>query len=324
MAQRDPAERLLNLVIALSHARVRMTRAEIRATVEGYEPVDHSLSDQDAKRRDAAFERMFERDKDELRSMGIPLRTVTDAAHGDDIGYKIDPSDAALPPIDLTPAELALLSAAAELWDDASLGLDARQGVVKVASAAHPGRAEDIRVGARTIVGAAATAVLADAAHERQQVRFSYSSINGGLAVRHVQPWRILVRGGAEYVHGFDVDRGASRTFRIGRIDGKVATVGEPGAYTVPAELPAPFSEPTAGGDAVIALRPESGHALRARGTDQGIQDGWDVVHVPVGHMDALRDEVLALGGSAKVLEPQALADSVVAHALAAREVARG
>src|SRR5690606_28953887 len=78
MAQIDPAERLLNLIIALTHARTRMTRAQIRESVAGYEPLPAGLSEKEAARRDAAFERMFERDKDDLRRMGIPLQTVVD------------------------------------------------------------------------------------------------------------------------------------------------------------------------------------------------------------------------------------------------------
>src|SRR5690606_10685765 len=95
---------------------------------------------EEAKRRDTAFERMFERDKDDLRRMGVPLRTVTDAAHGDAIGYKIDATDAAMPPIDLTPAEFAVVAVAGEYWQDAALGAHARQAVTKVASGAshHP------------------------------------------------------------------------------------------------------------------------------------------------------------------------------------------
>ena len=72
-------ERLLNLVIALLAARVPITRNTIQSSIVGYDP-DATPS---------AFERMLERDKDELRGMGIPIRTVTNAS-GEVEGYLLD------------------------------------------------------------------------------------------------------------------------------------------------------------------------------------------------------------------------------------------
>src|SRR3712207_7294903 len=63
------AERLVNLVIALLGTRQFLTAARIRATVPGYEPDDGT------ERADEAFKRMFERDKAELREIGVPLET---------------------------------------------------------------------------------------------------------------------------------------------------------------------------------------------------------------------------------------------------------
>ncbi|MCR6713349.1 MAG: hypothetical protein NVV57_11960 [Demequina sp.] len=125
-----PEERLLNLFIALSSTRARLTKQDIRSTVYGY---DARMQGEDAK-ADTAFERMFERDKEDLRRLGVPLQTVVDAAHGADIGYRIDPSAATMEPIDLTAAELAVLSLAVDYWRDAALGTDAKQAVTKVAS----------------------------------------------------------------------------------------------------------------------------------------------------------------------------------------------
>ena len=59
-------ERLLNLIAALIHTVVPMTAEEIREEVEGYGGAS-----------EASFRRAFERDKDELRSMGIPISVST-------------------------------------------------------------------------------------------------------------------------------------------------------------------------------------------------------------------------------------------------------
>jgi proteasome accessory factor B len=321
----DAAERLLNLLIALSHARCRMTRNEIRATVAGYDPIDDRDDPPTARRRTAAFERMFERDKEDLRKLGVPLRTVTDATHGDDIGYIIDAGEAAMPPISFTPVERAVLAVAAEYWENAALGTDARRALVKLASSA--GRLEDtsLHLAARSTQGADSAPVLAQAIADGQAVQFVYTSTTSGRSTRTVEPWRLVVRGGPLYLVGLDRDRGESRTYRLSRIEGTVRTVGERGAFTAPAgsagiELEA--SVPTL--TARIGLRAESGHALRRRGTFVESRGSWDVFDVPYSDTDALRDEVLALAGVARVFSPTRLADMVVSHARAAREVARG
>ncbi len=94
-APSNPAARLLNLVIALVNTNASMTKQQIRTSVAGYG---------DAPSPDA-FERMFERDKDTLRDLGIPIVTVDAGGHADEVGYRIDQDAYALPAVDLTPAE---------------------------------------------------------------------------------------------------------------------------------------------------------------------------------------------------------------------------
>jgi proteasome accessory factor B len=321
----DAAERLLNLLIALSHARGRMTRAEIRATVAGYDPPNDHDDAETARKRTAAFERMFERDKEDLRRVGVPLRTVTDAAHGDDIGYVIHLDDAAMPPISLTPVERAVLAVAAEYWQSASLGTNARRALLKVSSGME--RIEDVPVHltAHSREGADAAPLLAQAIVDRQAVRFTYTSHASGRAERTVEPHRLLVKGGALYLVGLDRDRGEPRTYRLSRIEGAVTVVGERGAFErIRDEEDAPLDDAVPTLRARIGLRAESGHALRRRGTFVETRGGWDVFDVPYSDTDALREEILGLAGAACVCEPSSLADAVSAYATAAREVARG
>ena len=120
--QIHPAERLLNLVIALVNTAGRMTKEQIRSSVAGY--ADASTDD--------AFERMFERDKDSLRELGIPVLTVAGSGHSDDIGYRIDQEAYALPPVDLTAGELGVLSLAVQFWQDKALRTDAARALTKL------------------------------------------------------------------------------------------------------------------------------------------------------------------------------------------------
>lgn len=321
----DPAERLLNLIIALTHARVRMTRAQIRASVAGYEQAGAGASEADAAKRDAAFERMFERDKDELRRLGVPLRTVVDPTHGDEIGYTIDASEAAMPALDFTPSQLAALAVAAEYWRDATLGQDARQALTKIASIAPATPAPALGLGARPSHSSEALAAIVDARARRQAVAFDYTSTQTGLATRTVEPWHIVLRGPAEYLYGFDRDRKAPRMFRLRRIHGKVRAVGAEDAYEIPADAQAPtWTDDGTTLTATVALRPEAGHRLRARGTHVGTRGDRDLYEVTYRHADELRDEVLALAGAATVVSPAEVAELVRTYAAAAIDVAEG
>ena len=91
-AKTAKVERLMNLVIALLSTRGYLTAERIRANVAGY-----------GDQTDEAFSRMFERDKSELRDLGIPLETGRVSAFDASEGYRIKPDAYALPDIDLTP-----------------------------------------------------------------------------------------------------------------------------------------------------------------------------------------------------------------------------
>ena len=323
MPASDAAERLLNLIIALSHARGRMTRAEIRATVSGYDPERGGDTPDEARRRTAAFERMFERDKEDLRRIGIPLRTVVDATHGDDIGYVIDAGEASMPPIDMSPVERAILAVAAEYWQNAALGTDARRAFVKISSSMPRAEEVPLHLAARSTEGSDAAPTLAQAIADGQAVAFTYTSAASGRGERVVEPWRLVVRGGRLYLLGQDRDRGEARTYRLSRIEGVIRPVGERGTFEAPDEVEVLALEdevPTL--IARIGLRAESGHALRRRASFVSTAGEWDVFDVPFSDTEALRDEVLSLAGAARVLEPEGLAAAVRAHAEAALAVA--
>lgn len=315
-----PEERLLNLFIALTSTRARMDKQQIRTTVHGY---DGRKGGEDAK-ADAAFERMFERDKDDLRRLGVPLQTVTDPANGGDIGYQIDPSAATMEPIELTPAELAVVSLAADYWRDAALGPDARQAVTKVASGLVHEPIPELPFGARATGSRAALGVIAEALHERRAVAFDYASSSSPPSSRLVDPWRIVMHYGTEYLVGRDHKADAARTFRLSRILGAAKPTGEADAYEIPAEVPlGAFTSDAITGTATVAVRPEAGHTLRRAGTVVGTDGEWDLIEVPYRHLDSVRSDVLALAGSARAVAPTELVTAVRDYARAALDATR-
>lgn len=322
--QIHPSERLLNLVIALVHTPGRMTKEQIRRTVAGYG--DAATDD--------SFERMFERDKDTLRDLGIPVTTVTAAGHGDDIGYRIDQDAYALPPLELTPAEMGALSLAAEFWQDRSLLADTSRALTKLRAVGAGGGsaagASDLAVGLapRVRPGGEAFRPLLDAVQARQRVRFTYRAANTGeVRERLVEPWRLVARRGGWFLVGRDVDRGAPRSFRLSRVEGRVRTAGAVAAFEAPTpdETTTALRSWDAGQEraAVLALRPERAEALRARGVPVGLPaDADPTLRAVVADRDLVRvayratwelaEEVAGYGDAVLVAEPAELRAAVL------------
>lgn len=312
MAERVPAaERLLDLVIALTHTRHRMTKAEIRASVNGYSSATS----------DEAFDRMFERDKDQLRALGLPIVTLTDSTHEDDVGYRIDTAEYELPPVQFTPAEIGVLSLAAQVWQDSSFSADSRRGLTKlraVSDAADPGRFAGLSLRVRG--PDAAFGDLLDAIEDRIAVRFTYRAANtGSTQARTVEPWRLFAKDRGWYLVAFDTDRQAQRLFRLSRIVGKVRRVGEPGQVQIPAETQQLVTEPSTT-TALLALAPERASALRARGeadTAPG-PDGRDVYRLETTDVDRLAEEIAGYTDAVVVLDPPELRAAVLRRLRAA------
>jgi len=321
-----PAERLLNLVIALVNTPGRMTKEQVRSSVAGYGDA----------RSDDAFERMFERDKDTLRELGMPVLTVTHAGHGDDVGYRIDVAHWSLPPIELTAAELGVLALAAQVWQDQSLRADSTRALTKLRAVGVAPEAHDLVAGLapRVRAGGDAFAPLVDAVQNRQAVRFTYhAATTGEVRERHVEPWKLLARRGGWVLLARDRDRGASRSFRLSRIRGQVRALGEPGGFAAPSAAELADASRAWVGDgpertALLAVTPGRAGAVRARGTVVGpdavppgtclpvgadvVLTGRDLVAVPYRLGWELAEEVVAYGDAVVVLDPPAVRDQVV------------
>lgn len=316
----NPAERLLNLVIALVNTNAAMTKQQVRTAVAGYSDAPS----------DEAFERMFERDKDMLRALGIPVVTVGTGGHTDELGYRIDQDAYALPPIDLTPAELGVLSLAAQFWQDKTLQTDINRAMVKLRAAGAGDPSADALAGLAPSVRAVGDAYgpLIEAIEARRAVSFSYrAAYNGAVLTRHVEPWRIAARDGGWYLMSFDRDRQAPRVFRMSRIESRVRITGPAGAYEIP-EFETDVMLGKAHGEvrqAVVAVRPERAGALRARakpvpdgereayserlpdpaGALAGDRAGWDILEVPYRSLSGMAAEAAGYGAALVVLDPE-------------------
>jgi predicted DNA-binding transcriptional regulator YafY len=267
-----------------------------------------------------AFERMFERDKDELRSMGVPVETVegADGAGGIE-GYRVAADDYALPAVDFTADELAVLGLAARVWEQASLGPAAQRAVQKL-EALGSGAVVDGPVGIETRIATAEPSfpVLLEAVRTRRAVRFSYRKPGDDAPeAREVQPWGVASRRGHWYLVGHDLARGAARVFRLSRVMGAARAYGEPGSYDVPEGVDVvgmiAESAPRPGSlTATIRVAPGRANGLRRRAASTTPEGDLDVLEVPFSDDEAMAADIVGLGSAAVVLAPESLRSAVV------------
>ena len=221
---RRKTERLLGLVVCLLSSPRYLTAVQIRAAVPGY---PESFE---------AFKRMFERDKEELRELGIPLETGFNSAGEDEAGYRIPRQAYVLPEIRLEPDEAAVLSLAARVWRQAELAGAAAGALLKLrAAGVDAEETAETGIEPRLLAGEAAFGPLWEAVRDRRPVTFAYRAAGRSEPQqRHLQPWGVVNRHGRWYVAGHDSDRDAARVFRLSRIEGDVRFSGPAGSVAVP------------------------------------------------------------------------------------------
>jgi len=306
-------ERLFSLVLALLATEQGLTKAEILSTVTGYASRYAVSADR------ANLDRQFERDKEELRELGVPLETVDAAgAEGDTKlqRYRIPRSRYQLPDdIVFSPEEYAMLTLAAQVWREGSLSTDSRRALTKLQSLGV--RLDD------AVIGFAPSIRTRDAAHEPltaaidrgQQVTIVYLK-PGQTAAEHrtVSPLALVFHEGRWHLHGYDDGVDARRTFLLRRIVGPVTLTGSPATVRPSADEAARVLNELAAlwhsTVATVRARPgsEADVVMRNRpGTDEtagGLQ-----VHAT--DLDILADELAAFGADVQVLAPPMLRDAV-------------
>lgn len=318
--------RLVNLVICLLSSRYFVPADKIRRAVAGYANCP----------TDEAFSRMFERDKNELRDLGIPLETGRISALDPAEGYRINRDSYELPDIRLTNDEATSVAVAMQLWHSPELTTATQGALLKLRAA---GADVDLATGEN--VSFAAPAALPGIHGSEQALRALLDAIASGHAVqfphrassaepyanRTVEPWGVTTDRGRWYLVGRDRDRGAVRIFRLSRIGPGVVTIGPAGAVRKPddadcrqivTETLSTVDDPPTGGTARVWLADGHGNALRRAGTvtervGLGGRVG-DVVSVDLVATDRLAREIAGYGPDAVVLEPESLRQDVIAR----------
>ena len=281
----DKLERLLNLTAALLHAEIPLTAEELRDRVGGYP---------DTK---ATFRRAFERDKDDLRSMGMPLRVEPVPGVDPPVdGYRLDRDEYAGTELAFEADELAALHLATSLvrldGDDTAL--------VKLGAAG--GNAPTDSVGRVPFNDTLATMI--GAAVDRKALAFTYNDVK-----RIVEPWKLSFTRGHWYLSGFDRLREDQRLYRVDRIEGDVSLSGPAeapvGDVTEPIDLrgwelgDGPAVEAT-----IVVDADQAAYARHILGDVVDQPDGSVTATLDVRNIDGFRSFVLSFLEHAEILEP--------------------
>lgn len=314
MAERK-TERLMNLIFALLVSRQYLTKEQIRESIADY--------------RDStpqAFDRKFERDKEELRELGINVEMGSiDKYFSDEPGYRIRRDEAELPDLELTREEAAVIGLATQVWEHAGLASDSTTALVKLKAIGVDVDTSVLRMAEpRLSTDEPSFDAMWDAVTRRIPVTFTYARPGRSAMTRHLQPWGIISWHDRWYVGGFDLDRGEPRIFRLSRVIGDVETSGAPGSYDVPAgtdmkEVARALFPPPPEEAAVLHVRSGRGQSLRRLAERiTPIDNTVDRVEIRYSSGWELASEVASYGPDVVVVSPADVRDAVITRLTAA------
>ena len=295
------SERLVNLTIALLATKRYLTKSEIFRTVEGYEGAPESM------------ERMFERDKDDLRSLGISIELGTfDPLFEDEAGYRITPSSYQLDLGELDGIDIALLSIAASAWTGAALEKESTSALIKLASMGLDSDSDALSLLAPRVSGTDQNfTLITDAIIRRAEIEFSYIGSDLSRNVRRVAPYSMRGNAGSWYLVGLDLEKNSLRTFRIDRMASEVIVGKKSGAFEIPQIVPDQRAD-EAQESALLGIRKNRGHQLRSLAHQVKMGDEWDKVSLPILDASWLLRLILWHREDVVVLEPVTLRRAVI------------
>jgi len=289
------SERLVNLTIALLATSRWITKSEIYQNIEGY------TGEADAK------ERMFERDKEELRNLGIEIEVGTfDPLFEDEVGYRIRPENYKMQVSDLTPRQLALISSATQSWRGAILESKASAGLAKLKALGIESDVDGIPLNPHQLQNSDSNLIhVIDALALRKTISFSYRAKDNTLEERALEPYGVGTKNGYWYVAGHDLQRREVRLFRLDRFGSEVKEQGRAGSYEIPESftMHQQLASESRKQVAQLLIRKGKAHRLRKHSRILDSSEEWDRVEFSFTRIsDAVsdllwhRDDVIVQG----------------------------
>ncbi|MES2094986.1 MAG: WYL domain-containing protein [Actinomycetota bacterium] len=306
-------ERLFSLVLALLATETGLTKNEVLSTVQGYRQRYRVGGD------NATLERQFERDKDDIRDLGVPLETVDSPGqpgNNQNLRYRIPRGSYELPSdITFTAEETTLLNLAALVWREGSLSGESRRAVMKLRGLGLVAEEPVLDYAPRLRARDTAFEPLRAALDRSAIVRFAYLKPGEAEArVREVAPLALVQHQGRWHLHALEPGTRITKTFLLRRIVSQVTTTGT--------TFPAPVGDQTARALAELDEVWESHTAdvevlidsdaatrlLKRRGT---VRLSSGALRLHYSDADIFADELAGYGPEALVLSPQSLRDAV-------------
>lgn len=301
-------ERLFSLVLALLATEAGLTKSEILSTVQGYRQ-RYAVSGDNAN-----LERQFERDKDDIRDLGVPLETIDSpgqSGNNQNLRYRIPRGDYELPAdISFSPEETTLLNLAAMVWREGSISGESRRAILKLRSLGVVTDEPVIGYAPRLRVRDVAFEPLQAALDKHVIVRFGYLKPGEQDArVRTIAPIALIQREGRWLLHGEDQDAGSTRNFLLRRIVTPITTTNtkypafpESATQAARAELDEIWRSRTA----VVEVEPDSDAATRLSKRQDTTVNGTNLT-LHYSDLDLLADELAGYGPEVLVISPDKL-----------------
>ena len=306
-------ERLFSLVLALLATENGLTKNEILSSVQGYRQ-EFTRSGENAN-----LERKFERDKDDIRELGVPLETVQapgDPGNNQNLRYRIPRGAYELPAdISFSPEETTLLNLAAMVWREGSLSSQSRRALLKLRSLGVTADEPIIGYAPRVRVRDAAFEPLSAALEKQVLVRFRYLK-PGELDARerHVAPLALVQHQGRWHLQAQEAGTGIRKTFLLRRIVGAVTathTTFEPPAGNQSElalqELDAVWNAHTAH----VVVEPDTDAAIRLPGRRGTVTSSDGSLELHYSDVNIFADELAGFGPEVLVVSPPELRAAV-------------
>jgi len=307
-ARKDKAERLVNLTMALLETRRPLSKEEIFANVAGYSGTPE------------AMERMFERDKDDLRDLNIQILVEPkDKYFDDEVGYRIAKVNFEMPETNFTSSEIYWLSVAANIWRGAALENLAQDALFKIQST----NADYVPIEPLASMPLIQTSepiffALWSSINRKEMISFQYKGIDGAVAERKVAPHSLVSRRGHWYLIAKEISSSEFKRFRLSRFQTQPEIISTENAFEVTVDYQVndylkDISEHLID-EAEILIKPGSGSAIRQLGKCQVLDSSnseWERVRLENVDFDLLVYNILWCGPDVKVIRPKSLVESV-------------
>lgn len=306
-------ERLFSLVLALLSTDQGLTKGEILSTVQGYRQRWSPAGD------NVALERQFERDKDDIRELGVPLETIDDpssAGNNQALRYRILRGSYELPDdISFSSEETALLTLAAMVWREGTLSGESRRALVKLRGLGGTASVPELAYAPRVRSRDAAFEPLRTALDRGVVVEFDYLKPGDEAPRRRiVAPYALVQHQGRWMVAAVESATGRSKTFLLSRVSGGVRLTSRTLEVPVGCTAGAALAELDRLWDerrAVVGVAPASDAETRLTKRRGSVRRGADALEVHYVDLHVLAEELASFGPEVDAREPSELRDLV-------------